>query len=223
MKVHLALETSTRAPSLAGAAGERRVEIRLSSERAQASDLVPALERLLGELGATPLEVAGVLVGLGPGSYTGLRIGVATALGLARGCGAALRGIPSSEALAFGELEPGEECCQILDARQGALYLAHYRRLEAELETLRAPCVLEPAELARALPPGIPLLCGPGAVEAARLPAQVLGRVRLGAEPRARALLELGLARLERLGPQRPEEVEPLYLRAFAIRERERG
>lgn len=223
MKLSVALETSTRAPSLAAEAGGRRVEARLSSERAQASDLVPALERLLSELGATPLDLTGILVGLGPGSYTGLRIGVATALGLARGCGAALRGIPSSEALAFGELEPGEECCQILDARQGALYFAHYRRLPEELETLRAPCVLEPAELARAIPPGVPIYCGPGAVEAARLGPEEILRVRLGAEPRAGALLDLGLVRLERLGTQRAEEVEPLYLRAFAVRERGRG
>jgi phosphoglucosamine mutase len=69
----VALETSTRAPSLAVRLGEVTLEAELASARAHASDLLPTLERLLGELGASPRDIAAVVVGTGPGSYTGLR------------------------------------------------------------------------------------------------------------------------------------------------------
>ena len=53
----------------------------LGGERPHACDLLPALEQLLARLGAAPADLATILVGTGPGSYTGLRVGVATALG----------------------------------------------------------------------------------------------------------------------------------------------
>jgi tRNA threonylcarbamoyladenosine biosynthesis protein TsaB len=101
------------------------------------------------ELARTLLEQAGldwsdidhVAVGLGPGGYTGLRIGVATAAGLARSVGASLRGIGTLRALALAVA--GATALTILEARRGELFAAAYA---ADVELL-APCVVVPAQL----------------------------------------------------------------------------
>jgi tRNA threonylcarbamoyladenosine biosynthesis protein TsaB len=245
----VALETSSRTPSVAACELDALpiaaapplaaafVEERLSGERQHASDLLPALDRLLrrlaessraergaGSPAGSPASLIGaVVVGLGPGSYTGLRVGVATALGLARGTGALLRGVPSGEALAWAELSAGQEAVVLLDARQGELYFAHYRREAGEVAAVRAPCVAKAGELARLLPRDVPIFGSPGIERAAPLDASALARLRTDAVPSAAALLELGLARLVRLGAHAPAELEPLYLRAFAAKLRRLG
>lgn len=218
----VALETSSRASSVAVRFGAREIEVELESERAHASDLLPALDRMVRELGASASGITAVLVGTGPGSYTGLRVGIATALGIARGCGAVLRGVPSGETLCFGELAPGEEATVLLDARAGEVYFAHYRRTADEIETLRAPCVLRPDEVAPALPPTGPIFGDEHAAEVAGLGGSWEQRIRARVVPRARSLLALGSMRLQRLGGQAPSEVAPLYLRPFAVRQKRR-
>ena len=222
--VEVALETSSARPSVAARRGARREELSLAGDRPHASDLLPALERLLARLQASPGQIESVIVGTGPGSYTGLRVGVATALGLARGTLAQLFGVPSLEALAFGELGPGTTAAFLLDARQGELYLARYRREADGVDTLLSPCVTTAAALPELLPPDELVFADPAALRAAELEeerARRPARFRQ-AVPRASALLELGSARLAREGPQTPAQVEPLYLRAFAARLRRR-
>jgi len=138
----VALETSRREASLALGVGETMLHAELGPA-AHARDLVPALERLLAAAGVErrggKLSLAAVIVGLGPGSYTGLRVGIATAQALARASGATLHGIPSFEALAFAELEPGEEGTVAMDARAGRFYHARYRRVSDGLVVLDPP------------------------------------------------------------------------------------
>ena len=220
--IAVALETSARTASVAVRSGEETIAATLESDRAHASDLLPALDRMLRVVGGSPRDISLVLVGTGPGSYTGLRVGIATALGLVRGCRAKLRGVPSGETLCFDELRPGEEAGVLLDARAGELYFAHYRRTQDEVEVVRAPCVLRPEEVAGSLPRSGPIYADSTGIEALGLLDGVAERVRLDAKPHAAGLLKLGAARVERLGAQDPREVQPLYLRAFAVRARRR-
>ncbi len=232
--VHVALETSSARPSVAARLGDRCLEAQLSGESAHASDLLPVLERLLHELGAHPVTAEGrgsprsmgaVLVGTGPGSYTGLRVGLATALGLARGTGAQLGAVPSLEAQAFGDLAPGESAAFLLDARQGELYLARYRRELEAVSVLLAPCVTTREQVATLLVPGERLFADEAALRAAgldRLREEQPARCVTDRVPRARSVLDLGALRLALEGADAPEEVEPLYLRAFAAKARRR-
>jgi tRNA threonylcarbamoyladenosine biosynthesis protein TsaB len=203
VKLELAIETSSRAATVAARSGERILQAALASTRAHASDLLPALDLLVRELGREPREVAAVYVGLGPGSYTGLRVGIATALGIARSTGAALAGVCSFEVLLWERLAEGESGGVLLDGRSGGFYHGRYRRLADGLEELSAPAILSPDE--------------------ARERAAADGRT-FGADdaPQARALLELGAARLARSGPMRAAEVQPLYLRPFRTSTRAR-
>ena len=220
--VVVALETSGRAPSVAVQRGGREASRDLERERAHASDLLPALDLLLREVGGRPSEIGAVLVGTGPGSYTGLRVGIATALGIARGSSAQIRGVPSGETVCWAELGPGEDGTVLLDARAGEIYLARYRRTADEIEVLRAPCVLAAGEASGAVEGTGPVFGDRAALEAAGVLGSLATRFRAGARPEARALLALGMRRLERLGATAPSEVAPLYLRPFAVRARRR-
>ncbi|MCP3916367.1 MAG: tRNA (adenosine(37)-N6)-threonylcarbamoyltransferase complex dimerization subunit type 1 TsaB [bacterium] len=220
--VVVALETSVRAASIAVRRGERRAAATLEAERAHASDLLPRLEVLLHELGAKPSDIRTVLVGTGPGSYTGLRVGIATALGLARGSGADLLSLPSVEVLAYGALDVNAEGSVLLDARGGELYYAHYRRTDQDVEALQAPCVLAPNELGAHLPHTTPIFGDAGVARAAALDDPTRARLRTDMIPRAQDLLTLGERRLAVHGPTPKEAIEPLYLRPFAARTRRR-
>jgi tRNA A37 threonylcarbamoyladenosine modification protein TsaB len=133
-----------------------------------------------------------------------------------------MRGVASVEVLAWQELKQGEQAAVLLDARQGQLYFARYERAANEIVTLHAPCVTTPAELGALLPEGTPVFGEPGIADAARLTQAQRAHLRVDAVPSARALLELGLARLAHLGAHTPAELEPLYLRAFAAQARRR-
>lgn len=220
--VDLAIETSSRRPSLAIAVGGATFEELLEGAAPHASDLLPALKRALEHTGASPRDLRRIVVGLGPGSYTGLRVGVATALGLARGTGAVLRGVPSTEALAWGELAAGREGSVLLDARSNELYFASYRRTAAGLDVVHAPCITTREELPSLLRPNAVLFADDDALRAAGLADRSDLEVRRGVAPRATALLELGLRLLEHEGPHAPSALEPLYLRAFAAKTRRR-
>jgi tRNA threonylcarbamoyladenosine biosynthesis protein TsaB len=214
----LGLETSRRASSIALARDGRVLEDPPRAG-AHASDLLARLEGLLQALGAPaatrPLALRAVFVGLGPGSFTGLRVGIATAQALAHATGAALYGLPSFEALAFAGLAPGEEGAVLMDARAGRFYHARYRRTLEDVEVLEAPAALTADELgARCAQPGV-LLGQPGIAEAAGLGRATSERVRTDAEPHARTLLTMGRARAAagRIVPA--PALEPLYLVPF--------
>ena len=219
--IAIAFETSGRPSSVALSKNGELFEEVLTGDRAHASDLLPALERLMARAGTARRSIDVVFVGTGPGSYTGLRVGIATALGLARGTGAKLLGIPSGESRTFSECEAETEASLLLDARQAELYFAHYRRTANDVLVLHKPCITTRIELPKLLPNQGVIL---GDANAAELDEQDASRVRiadeLGGYPRAAALLELGLARLT-AGVEATNAVpEPLYLRPFASKPR---
>jgi len=220
--LHVAIETSHRRASIALRHGDEVLSSALDPERAHASDCLPVLADWFEERGLSPRAIDAVFVGIGPGSYTGLRIGVATALGLARGADAALRGEASGEGLAWRELAPGQTGVHLLDARQQELYFAHYRRTTDGVEVLEPPCVLRYAQLAGRLDNEALIFGDAPALELAGLAESVGERFRAAPPPDAVSLLELGAARLDALGAQPFNEVLPLYLRPFAAKVRRR-
>ncbi len=221
-QARIALETSARPPSIAVRVGAQHSFRRLAEGRRNASDLLPVLSEMLEELGSAPAHIKRIVVGTGPGSYTGLRVGIATALGLARATGAELVGVPSVEALAHAGLQIDEEGVVLLDARSHQLYYAHYRRTRTDVVAVVSPTVTTAGEFADLLPEHVPILCDAGVAEVAELSESQCARLRSGYAPEANALLELGLDRLDQGGAMQPGEIRPLYLRPFAVRPRRR-
>ncbi len=114
------------------------------------------------ELDWTMLD--GIAVALGPGSFTGLRIGVATAKGLATAAGLPVVGCSSLRIAASSvAIAPGEKICAVLDARKKEVYAGCYRFSGSELVAEGEKMVLAPQELAQQLTDDV-LLVGDGAV-----------------------------------------------------------
>lgn len=117
--------------------------------REHAARIVPELDALLADAGLRKGDVAAVTVGIGPGSYTGLRVGLAAGRALATGWDAPLGGACSLAQIAWGALAPGQTGAAVLDARRGNVYLAVFRRDDDGLVEL-APPAKRPRDAARA-------------------------------------------------------------------------
>jgi tRNA threonylcarbamoyladenosine biosynthesis protein TsaB len=114
----------------------------LDGRPAHASELLPRIAGLMEEAGLGWAEVGAVGVGVGPGAFTGLRIGVATARSLALARGLELRPVSSLRALAEGIDHPLR--LPVIDARRGEVFAAIYEDGEERLE----PAARSPEELA---------------------------------------------------------------------------
>lgn len=150
-----ALDTSTASPSLALVRGDRTVaELWLAPEPGSGRRVLEAAHGLLRAAGADAGQIEEIVVGVGPGGFTGLRIGLATALGLGQALGVPVTGASSLEALALGLAEGAPEgavIAPVLDARRRELFAAAYRVAPGTLEELIAPVAIAPAALADAL------------------------------------------------------------------------
>jgi tRNA threonylcarbamoyladenosine biosynthesis protein TsaB len=122
---------------------EARDDPEAGSRPGHAQRLLALAAELLAGSGLGWQALDAIAVGVGPGGYTGLRIGIATARGLALSRGAGLLGVGTLRALA--EPSPGRAVAAVLDARRGEAFVAVYR----DDEELLAPRVCEPAELGR--------------------------------------------------------------------------
>jgi tRNA threonylcarbamoyladenosine biosynthesis protein TsaB len=149
----LGLETGGPQASLALAAHGRLLARARPSRKAHGETVVDAIDGLLREAGLTIRQLAAVAVGIGPGSFTGLRIALSYAKGVALATGCGLVGVPSLDALALCALEmPGLTrdalICPALDARKGEMYAALYRRVENGLEKMSGEFLAKPQDLA---------------------------------------------------------------------------
>ena len=137
----LGFDTSTAAVSAAVLRGGEAFETapgpeRLAGSPAHARELLPAIARVMEEAGLGFGELDAVAVGVGPGSFTGLRIGVSTARGLAAAHGLELRPVSSLAVLA--ESIEGSLRLPLIDARRGEVFAALYRDGERLWEPLAA-------------------------------------------------------------------------------------
>jgi tRNA threonylcarbamoyladenosine biosynthesis protein TsaB len=147
MALHLALETSGRLGSVAvGLPGEVRAEARLEVPGNHAAELIARIESTLSEARVGRDELAGIVVGSGPGSFTGVRIAAATAKGLAHALSLPLRAFSSLEAAALAAPPEPSTRFVLFDARGDRVYAACYR-VGAEIETAIPPHATSIGEL----------------------------------------------------------------------------
>jgi tRNA threonylcarbamoyladenosine biosynthesis protein TsaB len=160
----LAVETATQAGSVALVEDEQLLgEITLELPRKHSERLVPSIEFLLDQHKLKPQELDGLAVDIGPGSFTGLRVGLATMKGMALSLEKPLVGVSSLEilvqnlALATGLLAP------VLDARKGQIFAALFRgQGRGRPERISEDWVLNPEELIQKVSEPV-LLFGEGA------------------------------------------------------------
>jgi len=129
----LAIDTSTSFGSLA--LRDREGEVLregLDSSRPHSETLLPAVERILARAGLARKDVQALAVGIGPGAFTGLRVGLATFKGWAAGAGLPLIPVVSMDAVAWPLLKEGLSVVVLADARKGEVYASYYPSLEEE-------------------------------------------------------------------------------------------
>src|SRR5207245_6812576 len=156
----LAIDTATEIGSVAVGTPERVVGARsMRGVRQHAAQIVPLIQEVLENSGVQLAQIAGLVVGDGPGSFTGLRISWAVAKGLAQERELPLVAVPSllgaAHAAAGGQAGPIVAC---FDALRGQVFAAIYKFLPGRVETVVAPGLFEARELAQIapLPPADP-------------------------------------------------------------------
>jgi tRNA threonylcarbamoyladenosine biosynthesis protein TsaB len=215
--VWLALEASTPIGGVAvGRDGVMLTEVVLGVQSRHSASLLPAAEYALREAGTAPAELAGIIVGSGPGSFTGVRVAAATAKGLARALRVPLLAVPSLAALAATVSVGRQPVCALFDARRDEVYAACYAvNGDGGWTTLVHPvaCGIDEA-IAMALQHDA-VLAGEGAVRHAAAIGAAGGLLAAGAPavPRAGALLWLAALEAERYVVADAGAWEPLYLR----------
>jgi tRNA threonylcarbamoyladenosine biosynthesis protein TsaB len=179
--------------------------------------LLPAIDRILMETQLRLSDLDGLACSAGPGSFTGIRVGLATCLGLRAATGLPLVLVPTLEAMAWSVNSSALPSCPIVMSRKGELYWAVFRRIgDDQWHRLVAECVGPPAALARSLTERT-LVFGEGwsAMNSeirAALPESVT--VSVGPQevkPSASSVAVLGVQRLRR-GEIAGDRVEPLYV-----------
>jgi tRNA threonylcarbamoyladenosine biosynthesis protein TsaB len=190
---------------------------RLLGPPGHSAELLPALAALLEEASVEWEEVTALAVGVGPGTFTGLRIGVATARALAHALEIGISPVPSLAALAAGlEAAGGEDrpMLPLIDARRRQVFAALYRP-GRPLEPEWGPFALDPEELVARLAEGgeSPLAAGDWALES-RADLEAAGALVPPADSGLHAVDALHVCRLaEMIDPIPPAEVTPVYVR----------
>ncbi len=124
----LAVETSTAAGGVALLDGDRlRGECVLDVTATHSERLMPVIDRMLADAGWAPESLEALAVAVGPGSFTGLRIGLAAVKGLAVALGLPIAAVPTLDAMAAALPFATLPVCPVLDARKGEVYACLYR------------------------------------------------------------------------------------------------
>jgi len=213
----LAVETATPGASVALVEGRNTLATASRIDRVgHAGFVVPAIDFCFDQAGWSPGDIDAVVVDVGPGLYTGIRVGLATAQALAAAFGVPVIPAVSVDALAFEARTGHRLIWAVVDVRRGEVAAAKYRPVPGGVVKEGATELLKPDVLRAMLQEssGQSLVVG----DVGALPEGLLrgvGRAKAG-EPRypnAAALAEIGLAKLEKGEYPAPDEVRPLYLR----------
>jgi len=216
----LAFDTATDVVTVAvGYDGAPLMALQVASGREHAERLAPAIRTVLAGSGVGADRLSAIAVGIGPGRFTGLRVGVTTAKVMAQALRIPLVGIGTLDLVAYPLRHTRREVVAVVDARRREVFWARYRAVPGGLERLGHEAVDSPRDVVAELAAtgGELLLAGDG-VDRYRDVFAALDHVEFaGAEfsvPSAVSLLGLARGRLEREEFVAPHELKPTYLRA---------
>lgn len=221
----LAVDTSTNVGTVALYSSETGLigEITINIKRTHSENIMVAIDDLLKLTEHTINDVDKLAVSIGPGSFTGIRIGVAVAKGLAYSLGKKIVGINELDAIAYGAVETDCEIIPIIDARKERGYYSRYKYENGELVRTDDYGVGEIREYLEDKKDRKILFLGDGALKYSELIKDVMGEnakfaMKSLSLPRASVIAELAVEREDNL-----YTMEPFYLsKAQAEREKER-
>jgi tRNA threonylcarbamoyladenosine biosynthesis protein TsaB len=217
----LLLETSNQPGLVAVAQGEHLREVRrLQEARRHARDLAPAVAELLAAQGWKPRDIDAVAVSRGPGSYTGLRVGVVSAKTFCYATGCRLLALDTFAVIANQAPVEVQRLTVLADAQQDKVYVQEFERT-TEGWTGTAPLAIRSTAEWLTAKRGPISVSGPGLHKwSSRLPADVQPVDAALWNPQAESLLGLALARWQAGEGDDIWSAEPLYLRSSAAEEK---
>lgn len=219
----LAIDTATRTISLALHDGQRVLaENSWHTANHHTIELTPGVTQMLARLELSVQDLQGVAVALGPGSFTGLRIGLGVAKGMALAVGLPLLGVPTPDVLAFAQGPPiniedeEEQLCVVLQAGRGRIVAALYGWTDGRWQATQIAFIVTWPELVQRLnntPTRIVGELDDSGRELLRASGQRLSRLDGAASlRRAGYLAELGWQRLRRGEQDEAATLAPIYL-----------
>jgi tRNA threonylcarbamoyladenosine biosynthesis protein TsaB len=215
----LGIDTSTSWGTIGLIAGEQILcEYSLEGKASHSERILKTIDRVLGDCGVSMGEIDGFAISIGPGSFTGLRIGVSSVKGLAFATGKPVAGVSSLDALAHNARYFPDLICPMLDARKGEVYTALYRNAEkGRLTKLVPEMAIKPIKLLEEIN-GETLFLGNGVYSYGDLICSTLkGLAHIAASPfnliHGIVVAQLGRQKLEKGEYLNLEGFTPQYLR----------
>ena len=214
----LGIETATRTGGVAIVSeGGVLAEYTLNIEVTHSERLMSTVDRVLKDTGLSISNIDGFGVSIGPGSFTGLRIGLSTVKGLAFTTGKPVAAVPTLKALAWNTPHSRYPVCPLLDAKKKEVYAALYRYDGRELVQDLPEMVLPLAELADRVA-GEVLFSGEGArLFAGDIERLFAGRAHLAplsaTVPSAASVAEIALDMIRAGRHTGPDDLSPMYIR----------
>ena len=145
----LAVDCATPAAGAAISDGEKTiVEYSLNSQGPHSANFMPMIDKCLQDCGCSLKDLDAIAITSGPGSFTGIRIGMATVKGLSLASGVPIIAISTLEALAFNLVLSDYLICPVLNARKNEVYTAAYDTRGTKPEVLWGPRLFSPQVMA---------------------------------------------------------------------------
>jgi tRNA threonylcarbamoyladenosine biosynthesis protein TsaB len=214
----LGIETATSIASVGIVVADQVVtECASPNGSSHARTLLPLIDTALAGAGIALRDLDLLAVSIGPGSFTGLRIGLSVAKGLALATALPVVGVPTLDAYAYGAGPRPGLLCPVLDARKGEVYASAFRWQASEPECVMAPAAVTPERFAAAVHAPCTLF-GDGVDAYGELWRRALGEaaelIRFAQLPPSGAVVaRLGIARAAARGTDDITDLEPSYCR----------
>lgn len=218
----LGIDTATRVAGAAIAGEDRLISERLIHNlQTHSQNIIPMISQVMDDAGLKPEDLHGIAVTGGPGSFTGLRIGMSVAKTMGLTLNLPVISVSTLKALAWNLYRAEGLICPILDAKKNEVYTCVYRSGDNGLEEVFRPAALSPeqlivhleeygAEKIHFLGDGVPVY---GDTIRLALGQRALFAPLINAFPRAGAVAELGLTKLLAGSLADPTFLQPVYLR----------
>jgi tRNA threonylcarbamoyladenosine biosynthesis protein TsaB len=217
----LGIDTSTRVAGAAVFSKNRLISERyIHNLKTHSQNVIPMIQQVMEDAGIKPSDLQGIAVTGGPGSFTGLRIGMAVAKTMGQALDIPVVGISTLRALAWNIYGVAGLICPILDAKKNEVYTCLYKSAHEGLTELIKPCAMGMesllAQLAKYdtditfLGDGVPVFSD---VIKVKMGDKAHFATGINSFPRAAAVAELGLARIKEGNLPDSTFLQPIYLR----------
>lgn len=217
----LGIDTATRVAGAAVIGDDRLIAERfIHNLQTHSQNIIPMIQQVIDDSGITPQDLDGIAVTGGPGSFTGLRIGMSVAKAMALVLNIPVAAISTLEVLAWNLYRTEGLICPVLDAKKNEVYTCIYKSVDSGIAELIKPAALSLdaliKELSRFEGPvtflgdAVPVY---GDIIRERLGQQALFATKVNSFPRASAAAELALARITESNPGDSTFLQPVYLR----------